>query len=100
MKSKHVIKYLGQGIWKDNKGKLWSKDEKEQRDILSAREFESASDEETFLNSRPDIKFMVEYGQMSINTISLDTEGDKTPPAEKEDIKTKQAKTITITKSK
>jgi hypothetical protein len=82
MKSKHVVTYMGNGVWRDSKAEAWGADSGE---IKRTREFESEMTEEQFLESREDIKFMVEYKQMSINTISLDDKAVEppveTPPA-------------------
>lgn len=71
MKSKHVVKFIGGGVWKDMKGKSWSNSVEGNPEILPERIYETEVSEEVFLNDRTDIKFMVGYGQMKITTISV-----------------------------
>lgn len=55
---KVIVRYAGNGTWKDSKGKLWANMNKS-KDILAERQF-SKEEYET----REDIKFMVSYGAM------------------------------------
>lgn len=55
---KVIVTYVGSGVWKDSKGKLWAS-EKKSENILSERQYNA--DE---YNNREDIKFMVNYGAM------------------------------------
>lgn len=63
MKSTHVLIFKGNGSWKDSEGKIYNSN-KEVR-------IESDLSEEDFLDGRKDIKFMVEYGQLTISTASV-----------------------------
>lgn len=64
MKSKHVVTYIGAGIWKDKDLDLYVPNK--------SHEFETDKSEAEFLEERGDIKFMVEYGQMTIATASIE----------------------------
>lgn len=66
MKSTHILIFKGIGIWKDQEGQIYRQNDRV--------EIESDKDEKGFLNSRPDIKFMVGYGQLEINTATIETE--------------------------
>jgi hypothetical protein len=72
MKSKHAVVYNGMGIWRDGKGILWGSSDNGNSDIQPKREFTSEGTEAEFLDTRKDISFMVEYGQMAISTVSID----------------------------
>lgn len=65
-KKKHIITFIGNGVHKDSLGKAWFKGEHENPEILSSREY---SDED--YATREDLHFMVQYGAMKCNTISL-----------------------------
>ena len=56
-----VVSYVGRGVWVDSDHKCWSRNVNEGANILSSRTY---SKEEYEL--RDDIKFMVNYGEMSI----------------------------------
>lgn len=58
-----VVTYVGNGIWKDEGGKLWST-KNVTDNILSERQY---SKEE--YDKREDIKFMVGYGAMKISVV-------------------------------
>lgn len=58
--------YIGQGVWSDATNKKWMNGD--------IHEFETDTNAKHFLDDRKDIKFMVEYGSMKINSISIDTE--------------------------
>lgn len=52
---KHMLTYMGNGIWTDQTGKCWCRDKKANcinHTTMSAKE----------LDARPDIKFMIKYG--------------------------------------
>ena len=68
-KSTHVLVFKGNGSWKDTEGVIYP----------SGKEIriESELSEKEFLESRKDIKFMVNYGQLSITTA---TAGEAKPP--------------------
>lgn len=59
-KSTHVLVFKGNGSWKDSQGVIYPQG-KEIR-------VQSELSEDEFLNSRKDIKFMVNYGQLTIAT--------------------------------
>ena len=58
---KVLVEYCGNGVWKDAKGKCWSRIEKPAVDILASRSFEQND-----YDRRDDLKFMVKYGEMKI----------------------------------
>ena len=53
-----IVRYVGGGVWRDCKGKLWAS-EKKTENILNERQY--SVDE---YEKREDIKFMVGYGAM------------------------------------
>ena len=53
-----VVRYIGNGIWKDGKGELWASENKS-ANILNERQYSINE-----YNDREDIKFMVKYGTM------------------------------------
>jgi hypothetical protein len=71
MKSVHILIFKGVGLWKDQDGVVYKQNDRV--------EMKSDKDEKGFLESRPDIKFMVGYGQLEINTATTETE---TPPVD------------------
>ena len=72
-KNKHLVMYKGVSIWRDAQGKLWGTSDN--REILESRTYEDDQSQDDFLKKRPDIKFMVDYGHMKIESI------DDTPKA-------------------
>ena len=74
--NKHLVTYMGSGLWRDSEEKLWGEVEG-RTDITRKVVFKSTKSQEDFLETRPDIKFMIEYGQMSIETLSADDAEDK-----------------------
>lgn len=64
MRSKHIVTYIGNGTWRDSNDKPWEKN--------TTEEVESTMTQEQYLETRPDIEFMVEYGAMKINTITIE----------------------------
>lgn len=65
--NKVVIKYVGNGLFKDAKGVMWDRDNNaiENR---TTRDYDGT--EEEFRKERPDLAFMVDYGQMQMHLIS------------------------------
>ena len=61
---KVLVEYCGNGVWKDAKGKCWSRIEKPAVDILASRSFEQND-----YDRRDDLKFMVKYGEMKIRLV-------------------------------
>ena len=61
---KVLVEYCGNGVWKDAKGKCWSRIEKPTVDILASRSFEQND-----YDRRDDLKFMVKYGEMKIRLV-------------------------------
>lgn len=84
-KYKHIITYLGHGTWTDTTGKDWVNG--------TADEFETDMDENQFLNSRKDIDFMIRYGSMKINSMSIDTKAPQGKLDDQDDIKEKTGNT-------
>ena len=72
MKSKHVVVYMGLGIWTDNNGEKWENKQ--------ARTFDSEVSEDKFLESRQDIEFMIGYNQMKLDTISIEEQATTDVP--------------------
>lgn len=64
--TKHIVEYIGNGIWIDGKGQHWANHNVERTNIVSSQEF---YDDE--FNSREDIIFMIKYGAMKLRTVSL-----------------------------
>jgi hypothetical protein len=64
--TKHVVSYIGGGIWVDQSGEKWARDDVPGTDIKSAREY---TDDK--YQTRDDIKFMVAYGAMKLVTVTL-----------------------------
>lgn len=60
---KVVVTYVGSGIWRDSKGKLWASENKSDG-ILSERQFTAGE-----YDGREDIKFMVGYGAMKVTYV-------------------------------
>lgn len=54
---KHTVIYLAGGIWCDSTGKYWCRDQK--KNCVSSMTFTDSE-----LDSRADIKYMIEYGAM------------------------------------
>lgn len=67
----HKVQYLGTGVWRDNNGDMWARHHANPN-ILSTRQYETQYTEEQFLQSRPDIAFMVKYGDANIITASME----------------------------
>lgn len=63
--TKHVVAFIGNGVWFDSHGIAWSK-KTGNPGIVQTQDF--TEDE---YNEREDIKFMVEYGTMTDTVISL-----------------------------
>lgn len=63
---KHLVTFVGNGIWIDAHGVAWSRTHKDNSDMVEQHEF---GDDE--YNERSDIHFMVEYGAMKHTEISL-----------------------------
>lgn len=61
--NKVIVRYIGGGVWKDSRGKLWSNTDKTQN-ILSERPYSESEYEE-----REDLKFMVSYGAMKVTHV-------------------------------
>lgn len=61
---KAVVSYIGNGVWRDAKGKCWSRNERKGVDILSTRSYDKGEYEE-----RDDLKFMVKYGEMKLSLV-------------------------------
>lgn len=61
---KVLVEYCGNGVWKDAKGKCWSRIEKPAVDILASRSFEQND-----YDRRDDLKFMVKYGEMKTRLV-------------------------------
>ena len=61
---KAVVSYIGNGVWRDAKGKCWSKVDRANADILSTRSYGKAEYEK-----REDLKFMVKYGEMKVSLV-------------------------------
>lgn len=55
-----LVSYLGQGVWIDAEHEHWSKNAKPDVDILANRTYTNEEYE-----ARGDLKFMVNYGEMS-----------------------------------
>ena len=64
MKSTHILIFKGIGQWRDQEGVIYEQSER--------IEVKSDKTEKEYLLSRPDIKFMVEYGQLVINTATVE----------------------------
>lgn len=60
---KVVVQYVGNSVWKDTEGKLWSRENKT-KNILSTRQYKASEYEE-----RSDLKFMVGYGEMKVTYV-------------------------------
>lgn len=58
---KVIVRYVGNGIWNDSTSKKWSNKNVNGTSIKNERIFSKEEYE-----SRSDIKFMVEYGEMTI----------------------------------
>lgn len=58
-----IVRYIGGGIWIDEKGNYWANEDKS-NNILHERQYSKAEYE-----SREDIQFMVSYGAMKIVTV-------------------------------
>ena len=58
---KVLIQYVGNSIWRDEKGKLWKHNAVAGTSIIGERVYSKAEYEE-----REDLKFMVSYGEMKI----------------------------------
>lgn len=54
---KYTLAYIGGGIWTDQSGQMWCKDE--HRNCIQTKTFSKKE-----LADRPDIEWMVEYGAM------------------------------------
>ena len=54
-----VLTYVGNGVWRDGKGKCWSRVDNKPANILSTRTLLVSEYE-----GREDLKFMVKYGEM------------------------------------
>jgi hypothetical protein len=65
----HVVSYCGTGIWVDKERKMWSQKEDISCDIRAVRHYKHAGDQDQFLNDRDDLKFMVKYGSMKIESV-------------------------------
>lgn len=61
---KAVVSYIGNGVWRDAEGKCWSRNERNDVDILSTRSYDKDEYEE-----RDDLKFMVKYGEMKLSLV-------------------------------
>lgn len=61
---KAVVTYVGNGTWRDGNGKIWSRTEKPNIDIVATRSY--SKDE---YDEREDIKFMVKYGAMKVTLV-------------------------------
>lgn len=93
MNNKHLVTYLGIGMWKDAEGKMWGTNNSN-KDVVASRTFKNKMTEDEFMESRKDIKFMVNYGQMKMDSIVQDIEDkedtkveDKKIEGKKEDVK-------------
>jgi hypothetical protein len=58
-----IVRYIGGGVWIDEKGNYWANEDKSDN-ILHERQYSKAEYE-----SREDIQFMVSYGAMKIITV-------------------------------
>lgn len=92
---KHIVTYVGNGIWKDKEGISWIKKSNGNPDIITTKDF---SDNE--LNSRDDIKFMIGYDAMIVHTVSLDIKNEQDVKEVKENtsekpVEEKTADTVT-----
>ena len=63
--TKHIVTFIGNGIWMDNHGDSWHRGHHNEN-IKSEREY---TDEE-FVN-RNDLKFMISYGAMKHTKVSF-----------------------------
>lgn len=61
---KAVVSYIGNGVWRDAKGKHWSRNERKDANILSTRSYNKSEYDE-----REDLKFMVKYGEMKVSLV-------------------------------
>jgi len=69
MANKHLVIYSGKSLWKDAKGELWGKSDNKQ--VKDSRTFESAKGQAEFLEDRKDIAFMINYGEMKIESVGI-----------------------------
>lgn len=58
-----MITYIGNGVWTDSVGKKWTNG--------TSEEFEVDTDATEFLSDRRDLGYMVRYGAMRINSMSI-----------------------------
>ena len=58
--TKHVVTYVGNGVWVDEKGKVWSRSLKSNSEVEEVRTY---LEKEFVL--RTDLHFMIEYGAMT-----------------------------------
>jgi hypothetical protein len=79
--NKHLIMYKGNSIWRDIKNELWGKSANPS--IKESRTYESDKNKEDFLDERGDIKFMIEYGHMSMESIVAPADKVADVPADK-----------------
>ena len=63
---KHVLTYIAGGIWIDSNGQKWSRQPISGTDIVNVREYHDND-----YQNRDDLQFMVNYGSMTITTITL-----------------------------
>lgn len=63
---KHILTYIAGGIWIDSNGQKWSKQPISGTDIVNTREYHDND-----YQNRDDLQFMVNYGSMTITTITL-----------------------------
>lgn len=63
---KHVLTYIAGGIWIDSNGQKWSRQPISGTDIVNVREYYDND-----YQNRDDLQFMVNYGSMTITTVTL-----------------------------
>lgn len=73
-----MITYIGNGIWTDSTGRKWKNG--------TSEEFETDTNSTDFLSDRKDFEYMVQYGAMRINSMSIDVSAPPSQSENQEDI--------------
>lgn len=63
-REKAVVSYIGNGVWRDEDGECWSRNENSHANILNTRSYSKCDYE-----NRPDLQFMVKYGEMRVTLV-------------------------------
>jgi hypothetical protein len=81
--TKHLVSFIGNGIFTDGKKALWSKVKDEDKEILTERTY---NDDE--FKSREDLHFMIKYGAMKHTPVELEQQAANIADGKTDDKKT------------